>query len=484
MQETTKRNFLKLLLIISIFTIYRFFVLWTSNIDLYVDEAYYWGWSRHFNFGYYSKPPMIAWVISFFTSICGNDELCVKLPALVFYPLTTIIIYFITKELFDEKKAFWSGVVFITLPAVFMSSMIISTDVVFMFFWALTVLFFIKALKANRNLYWILAGFSGGFGLLSKWTMIILPLSVCIYLIFSKNDRKHLKNPKLYITMLLAALIYLPNLLWNYKYNFVSFKHVENISEIDRSLFHFNKLFEFSGAQFGVFGPIFFAVLLFLVFKPYLKDDRYKFLYSFTYVFLAIITVLSFLSRALANWAAPTYITATILVTVYLINKNRQTLLKLGIAINILLSISLYHYHFIAKTLRIELTSKTDPYKRVLGWDELANKVSKILKRYPNAKLLTDGRGVMAELIYYVKPHPFNAGYWNLQKEVTNQYELTIDLNRYKSNNFVYITKRSNIKNMKKYFQNIKKIKKIEIKLYKDYQRVYYVYYLQNFKGY
>lgn len=482
MQQTS--SFRKLLIIIAIFTIYRFFVLYTSNIDLYVDEAYYWGWSRYFDFGYYSKPPMIAWVISIFTSICGDSELCIKLPALLFYPLTTIIIYLITKELFDEKKAFWAGVVFITLPSISLSSMIISTDVVFLFFWALTLYFFIKALNSNKDLYWILTGLNGGFGLLSKYTMIIFPISAFIYLIFSKKQRYHLKNPKLYMSMLLAALTYLPNLLWNYRHQFVSFMHTKEISEIDRSLFHFNKMFEFLASQFGVFGPIFFGVLLLLIFKPYLKDDRHKLLYSFTYVFLSIITLQSFLSRAFANWAAPTYIAATILTTAYLIDKNRKTLLKLGIAINIILAILFYHYHFIAKTFHIELTSKIDPYKRVLGWHELADKVSKILKTYPDAKLLTDSREVMAELIYYIKPHPFDAGFWNPKKELKNHYELMIDLNRYRGKNFIYITNRSNIEDMRKYFKNIKKVKKIEIKLYKDFSRVYYVYYLKDFKGY
>ena len=90
----------------------------------------------------------------------------------------------------------------------------------------------------------------------------------------------------------------------------------------------------------------------------------------------------------------------------------------------------------------------------------------------------------MAELIYYIKPHPFDAGYWNPRKELKNNYELMIDLNRYKSKDFIYITKKSSIDNMRKYFKEIKKIKKIDIKLYKDFSRDYYLYFLQDFKGY
>ncbi len=449
-----------------------------------MDEAYYWGWSRSFDFGYYSKPPMIAWVIALFTSICGDSEICVKLPALIFYPITTLIIYFIAKELFDEKIAFWSGIVFITLPAVSLSSMIISTDVVLLLFWSLTLLLFIKALKTNKDIYWITAGLSAGFGLLSKYTMIIFVISVFLYLIFSKEKRKFLKNPKLYMTMILAALVYMPNLIWNYRHHFVSFMHTKEISEIDRELFHFDKMFEFLGAQFGVFGPIFFAVLLFLIFKPFMKDDRFRLLYSFTLPFLGIITLQSFLSRAFANWAAPTYVAATILVAAYLVYKNRASVLKAGIAVNIVLALIVYHYHTFANILNIELTSKNDPYKRVLGWSELANEVSKILNEYPKAKLLTDDREIMAQLIYYIKPHPFDAGFWNPHNKLRNHYDLTIDLNRYRGEDFIFVTKRSSIPDVISRFEKSKKIGTIKIRLYKDYVRVYHIYYLQGFKGY
>src|SRR5678816_3966763 len=32
------------------------------RIDMSEDEAHYWEWSRHLDYGYYSKPPGIAWV--------------------------------------------------------------------------------------------------------------------------------------------------------------------------------------------------------------------------------------------------------------------------------------------------------------------------------------------------------------------------------------------------------------------------------------
>ena len=476
-----KENFKTFLLLLLIITLYRIFVLVGAHIDLYVDEAYYWGWSKDLSFGYYSKPPMIAWVIWLFTQICGDSWFCIKLPALVLYPITSIFVFLIAQELFDRRVAFWSGVAFITLPAVSMSSLIISTDVVLLLFWSITLYAFIKAIKTDSWKWWLVASVAAGGGLLSKYTMIIFILSVFLYLFWEEKYRYHLKNPKLYITMALAALLYLPNLLWNAKHHFITFVHTRNLSGIEsHSHFHINKLLEFLAAQFGVFGPIFFGVFIYLIFR-YIKKTEYRLLFAFSLPFLIIISSQAFLSKALANWAAPTYIAATILVVASLIDKKKW--LIAGIIINILLVLTLYHYHTIMQTLHIELTSKNDPYKRVQGYSELAKKIAPILKKYPHTKLLFDDRTTMAELIYYLKPHPFDSVMFNPNHTISSQYHLTTDLEKHKGENFIYIT-RFHKNSTKKYFRSLKKIATITIPLYRDYNRIYNVYYAEHFKGY
>ena len=477
-----KANFKNLLIFIIIVQIYRVFVLLNAHFDLYVDEAYYWEWSKHLAFGYYSKPPMIAWVIALFTSICGDSILCIKLPTLLLYPITTIVIYLVAKELFDRKIAFWSGVAFITLPSVSISSLIISTDVLLLLFWSLTLLLFLKALKTDHWGYWIAAGISAGAGLLTKYTMILFVISVVLYAIFL--NRALFKNIKLYATMLIAALIYLPNLIWNAQHHFITFVHTKNLSEIEaKSHFHFNKLIEFLSSQFLVFGPVFFAALLYLFIRPYLKEDRYKTLYIFSVPFLLVISFQAFLSKALANWAAPTYVAATILVVAYLLQNRRVKLLLGGILINIALTLLFYHYYAFAKVLHIPITKKTDPFKRVKGFSLLAKKLEPIIKKYPNTKLLFDERTTMAEMIYYLKPHPFDAVILNPSHHIGSQFHLTTDLERHRGEDFIYVTKFDD-KNARRYFASSKLLTTITIPVTKDFARTYRVYYLKTFKGY
>ena len=54
-------------------TLLRIYALYASPIELSVDEAQYWDWSHNIEFGYFTKPPMIAWVIALSTNIFCNS---------------------------------------------------------------------------------------------------------------------------------------------------------------------------------------------------------------------------------------------------------------------------------------------------------------------------------------------------------------------------------------------------------------------------
>jgi len=65
------------------------------------------------------------------------------------------------------------------------------------------------------------------------------------------------------------------------------------------------KLAEFLGSQFAVFGPIPFALFLFLIavrFGRLCRDDRFWLLIAFALPQLALVAIEAFLSRANANW--------------------------------------------------------------------------------------------------------------------------------------------------------------------------------------
>jgi lipid A 4'-phosphatase len=72
-------------------TIARLAALTFSVVDLSPDEARYWAWAQMPAVGYFSKPPLIAWIIAGVGRICGSSEMCLRAPAPLFYAATSLI---------------------------------------------------------------------------------------------------------------------------------------------------------------------------------------------------------------------------------------------------------------------------------------------------------------------------------------------------------------------------------------------------------
>ena len=88
------------LLCILVVTAWRVILLAFNGTDLFVDEAQYWLWGQELAFGYYSKPPLIGWVIRASTELGASDSsFWVRLPAPLFHAATGIVMICITARL-------------------------------------------------------------------------------------------------------------------------------------------------------------------------------------------------------------------------------------------------------------------------------------------------------------------------------------------------------------------------------------------------
>jgi hypothetical protein len=507
-------------LLLVFITVLRIGYLSINNFDLFYDEAQYWFWSKNPALGYYSKPPMVAWFIALTTSVCGDGEFCVRLSSPILHLVTTFVVYFIAVELFPKQKEsrrsinipFYAAITYITLPAVSVSSALVSTDPSLIMYWALSMLFFIKATKTNQMRWWILLGISGGLGMLSKYNMLLFAVSAVLYLAFSKNNRKYFTSSGLWLTVTIATAIFLPNVVWNMQNNMVSFTHTEdNATGSGIGLYPLNML-GFIGAQFGVFGPILFGVLLWILFRKtkiatsfkerkrnenkIIDDDVFKLLILFILPLFGMITVISLLSRAHANWAAPIYISATLLVVGWLASHHRRRLLNASLSIHLSAALIMFVFPYLDKLHHVEFNgSRTyfengdfyinDPLKRLYGWSELGRGVTMAMNAYPDAYLLTDQRKVHAELLYYVTPHPFDAVKWNPTAKLSDHFDLTTNINKINGKNFLFVTASATVAaDMLTYFESAEKVGNVSIRPYEDYSKEYYIYYLQGFKGY
>ena len=226
----TKISFLLcgIVLLIKIFAVYN------TNFDLFGDEAQYWIWSKSPDLGYYSKPPLLAWLITFITLIFGDSFETLKFISVSMYVFTSIAVYLIFKQLYkDKKEAILAGLTFYLVPAVTVSSFLISTDILLIFFWTISLYFLLKIRNEPSIINFVLLGIFVGLSFLSKYAAVYFILSI-IFILFVD-----LKLKKIFLEKFISVIIFLfslsvvllPNIIWNIQSGWVTLVHTsDNIS--------------------------------------------------------------------------------------------------------------------------------------------------------------------------------------------------------------------------------------------------------------
>ena len=97
-------------------TLLRLLWLVFQPADLYPDEAQYWFWAQHPALGYYSKPPLVAWLIALTTGLFGESEFAIRLSAPLLHAGTAVFVYAIAARLYDSRIALWSALAYASLP--------------------------------------------------------------------------------------------------------------------------------------------------------------------------------------------------------------------------------------------------------------------------------------------------------------------------------------------------------------------------------
>ena len=86
-----------------IITLLRSLVLVTTPLDLGVDEAQYWLWSQKPDFGYFTKPPLIAWIIAVGHWLFGHHTWAVRMPACWIHLGTALILWQAATWLYGQR---------------------------------------------------------------------------------------------------------------------------------------------------------------------------------------------------------------------------------------------------------------------------------------------------------------------------------------------------------------------------------------------
>ncbi|MFT6772333.1 MAG: hypothetical protein ACJA1L_000037 [Paracoccaceae bacterium] len=301
-------------------------------IPVHFDEAQYWVYGEAFDYGYFSKPPLVAWLIRGATDVLGNSLFALRLFAPLSHLAVGALVYAIGARLYGARIGFWAAAFYTAGPGVVVSAMLMTTDPVMMIGWGIAMYAFLRAVEPTAPVrgarppmpprlgWWALAGLGLGAGMMAKYTAAAVVIGALGYLRLSVEQRHGAgrRGPLLALGLALAVLS--PNLIWNATHGFATITHLGDNAEIGTSgpWLRPGKLLEFLGAQLAVIGPVAAVAggvgLLAPIWRPALRRDwRWRFLAWFAAPLLALMTVQALRAGANANWAAPAWIAGCVI---------------------------------------------------------------------------------------------------------------------------------------------------------------------------
>ncbi|HYN62979.1 MAG TPA: glycosyltransferase family 39 protein, partial [Candidatus Limnocylindrales bacterium] len=238
---------------IALVTLWRVALLPFDRADLFTDDAQYWFWGQELAWGYYSKPPLIGWILRLSTAIGGDGMFWIRLPLPLIHAGTAVLVALIGRRLFDARTGALAGFAYVSLPAVALGSLLVSTDTPMLFCFALAMLAQLR-LAERRSVGWaLILGVAVGTGLLAKYAMVYFPLVASLAALALPRARIALREAA--FAALVAPVIVAPNLWWNATNGFATLHHTAYNVDWQGAGLNLAELLEFWGGQFAVAGP-------------------------------------------------------------------------------------------------------------------------------------------------------------------------------------------------------------------------------------
>ncbi len=254
------RTWLAVVALVAAMTAMR--LTYASLMELRTDEAYYWTWSKENVLCFLDHPPMIAWFIRFGTAIFGDTNLGVRFAGVVAMLVMQLLLADIVRRMTHDFRAI---VLAVLMPesALYYGLLMakVSPDVALIPFTVAMVWALVRLVESDDARWWLAAGVFAGLALLSKFTVVMLLPAVAAFMLVPAWRRRWLVSPYPWLAAVIAVVVFLPVLIWNFQHDWASFKFqlVRATATHDLS---FRTVGEFIGLQVGLVGFVLLPVVL------------------------------------------------------------------------------------------------------------------------------------------------------------------------------------------------------------------------------
>ena len=389
-------------------------LLFAALLPLFPDETYYWDWSRHLASGYFDHPPAIAHLIRVGTSLAALFGAGPSPFAIRFFPVIAgstagLFTALIAKRLGGGAAARSAAIVFAVMPLAATGLVLATPDAPLLATSAGGLYFVVRALQSSPGSrastgHWCVAGILLGLAFTSKYTSILLPLTLTAAVLVRPSLRARLREPGPYLACIVATLVFLPVLHWNWAHDWISFRFQIQHGLGTPSGSALTRELNLIGGQLGLVSPILFALAASAVWRTLRhRADDARFALAMVATGSWIFFAWSAVRRPVeANWPAPSYVPAIALLAALIPASDRW--MRRGIALAGVLVAIIYGH---ALHPMLPLPARRDPVARSAGWEGVAARVQQArVALGPRTFVGADRYQEVSELAYHLPDRP------------------------------------------------------------------------------
>jgi len=206
------------------------------NYGYFIDELYYIACSNHLDWGYVDQPPMVALITKIARLLFGDSLQAIRFFSALAGAAKVLLTAIIARELGGKRFAqILAALAVLVAPGFLGIDNLLSMNAFEALVWIACAYVLIRIIKTTNQKLWIWFGLLAGIGLENKHSMLIWGTAITAGLLLTRQ-RQWFRTPWIWIAGLLAFLIFLPNLVWNYQHHFPFLELQANIHRSGRNV--------------------------------------------------------------------------------------------------------------------------------------------------------------------------------------------------------------------------------------------------------
>jgi 4-amino-4-deoxy-L-arabinose transferase-like glycosyltransferase len=361
--------------------------LFTNNrYGFHRDELQFLSDARHLDWGFVAYPPFTPFIERIGLSLFGLSMVGLRLFSVLAQSAAIVLAGLMARELGGGRLAQVTTAVAVALSAL---PLFQGTEFQYSSFdylwWVLIAYLTIRLLKSDDPRWWLAIGTVIGIGLETKYTVLFLAVSLLIGLMLSPA-RRLLLSRWFVLGVALAIAIFLPNLLWQFRHNFISLRFLQYIHARD---IRWGRGDRFWFKQFIVCANIYSTPLWIAGILLFLRSPRFR---PVAWMFLLPAAFYTF-TRAVFYYLAPTYPMLIAMGAVGFESWRARLRHGWAVALTIVLSAGIVSAGAYAIAIVVPLQAngplrnfalaQNDALREEIGWNDLVRTVAQIRDSLP-----------------------------------------------------------------------------------------------------